>query len=573
MRKGLPVLLAASTVGVVGACARQGAPPGGPQDRRPPVVVTTVPDTFAVDSTFRGPVRFDFDERISERPSSGTLDGAVLVSPRTGEVRVSHSRAGIKVDLAGGFKKGLVYRVTVLPVFKDMFNNQMRDPFELVFSTGAPFVNSALAGMVWDRITGQPLKDMEVRAVSEADSASYFALSDTAGIYAFRYLPPARYRLTAFEDRNQNYEVDRTEPRGERVVLLSGPDTLLPLDISTLQPDTGQARVRAAEVLDSLTLLVSFDRFIDPDEPATRMSATISRDSGSAPKVVHVYQEYAYSRWVEAVRDSVARADSLAAAERAREEGARRAAEERRAAADTAARDTTRTVPHARPATTARDTGAVRDTTAQVEQVRDTVAQDTATHVVQVGDTVVRDTALHILPPPDSAARPGGTAPSAPDTGKAQAYLPPRLPGASASAGPRAQAAGGGGLQDGLGPDGNPLPKQRIVLVLDSALIPNVDYLVTVQGVTTVNGVPLGGGDAHFTRQPPKDTTKAAGDSTVVTDTSVVRDTSVVPDTSVDPDTSRVPDTSRTAGRIGSAAESRGLPYPLVPLPERRRRR
>jgi len=529
--RGLAALLAAAAVGLAGGCARQGAPPGGPQDRRPPVVVATVPDTFAVDSTFRGPVRFDFDERISERPASGTLDGSVVVSPRTGDVRVSHSRAGIEVELAGGFKRGLVYRVTVLPVFKDMFNNQMRDPFEVVFSTGAPFVNSAIAGMVWDRITGKPMRDMEVRAVSDADSASYFARADTAGIYAFRYLPPARYRLTAFEDRNQNYEVDRTEPRGERAVLLTGPDTILPLDISALQPDTAHARVRAADVLDSLTVVVSLDHFIDPDEPPSQMSASLSRDSGSAPHVVRMYQEQAYSAWVEQVRDSVTRMDSIAAAERAKEEAARRTPQPGAGATpDTSARETVGVAPRHSPATTARDTGAMGDTTAPVVAARDTAA---------------RDTALHIVP--------------AADTTRKEPYLPPRLQGSGPAVGGRNQGQGGGGREQGLGPDGKPLPKQRIVLVLDSALATNVDYLVKVQGITTVNGVPLGGGEAHFTRQPPKDTTKAAQDTAVATDTSEVRDTS------------QVPDTSRAMVRVGR--RSGVLPYPFVALPETRRRR
>ena len=103
--------------------------------------------------------------------------------------------------------------------------------------------------------------------------------------------------------------------------------------------------------------------------------------------------------------------------------------------------------------------------------------------------------------------------------------------------------------------------------MLDSALTANVDYLVTVQGVTTVTGVPLGGGEAHFTRQPPKDTTQAAGDSAAARDTSAVADTSTVPDTST------IPDTSRTAWRLGVPRGAGSLPYPFVPLPEKRRRR
>src|SRR3990172_4563236 len=144
-------LLAAGSTGLVAACARQGAPPGGPEDRRPPVIVSTDPEPFAVlTEPFRGPVRFRFDERVSERVSGGTLDDAVLVSPRTGQVRVGHGRQDIAVELSGGFKPGMVYRITLLPVLRDLFNNQMRDPFELVFSTGGDLNASAVAGTVWN---------------------------------------------------------------------------------------------------------------------------------------------------------------------------------------------------------------------------------------------------------------------------------------------------------------------------------------------------------------------------------------------------------------------------------------
>ena len=81
MSAALGIVLASS-------CAQQGAPPGGPEDLRPPIVIRTVPDTFELLRTLDGSIRFEFDERISERPSSGTFDNAVIISPRTGELIV-----------------------------------------------------------------------------------------------------------------------------------------------------------------------------------------------------------------------------------------------------------------------------------------------------------------------------------------------------------------------------------------------------------------------------------------------------------------------------------------------------
>jgi hypothetical protein len=116
IRRGIiPFAVAASTA-LTAACARQSAPSGGPVDRRPPVIVGVEPDTFARVEADGGSIRIRFDEAISESPAAGTLDQAVQVSPRTGEVSVGHRGDALEVKIEGGFVPGVVYRITVLPV-------------------------------------------------------------------------------------------------------------------------------------------------------------------------------------------------------------------------------------------------------------------------------------------------------------------------------------------------------------------------------------------------------------------------------------------------------------------------
>ena len=90
-------------------CARPGRPPGGPEDRIPPMVISTWPDTLEIIEPTRDPIRIRYNERISERPTQGTMDDAVLISPETGEVRVKHKRGGLEISLEGGLKPDLVY--------------------------------------------------------------------------------------------------------------------------------------------------------------------------------------------------------------------------------------------------------------------------------------------------------------------------------------------------------------------------------------------------------------------------------------------------------------------------------
>jgi hypothetical protein len=499
-------LVAAGSTGIAAACARQGAPPGGPEDRRPPVVVSTEPAPFAeLTEPFRGPVKFRFDERVSERVSNGTLDDAVLVSPRTGEVRVGHGRQDISVDISGGFRPGLVYRVTLLPVLRDLFNNEMRDPFEIVFSTGGALTASALGGLVWDRTTGEGVRDFDVYAVAtdeNGDSIVHVAKTDTGGVYVFRYLPPSRYNLLAFEDRNRNGVADRMEVQGTRSFLITGADTAI-LPVGVLQPDTTPARLTRATPLDSITLLLEFDDFLDPTVSAAQIGVSLSREDGEAPGVDLAFHEGTYLEWRRAVEDSLARLDSLDAAARM---AARRAAAAA-AATDSAGADTTVSVP---PATRPPDRPGMPPGVA---------AGDTA----GAGRPAVR------IPPPD---------------------LPASAPGTGA---PTARRGGGrGGADEGplLNPDGHPLPATRVVLRLDRPLEPNVAYQLSVNVVLNLNGLPLGGGEAAVVLEPPEDTTSAP--DTAAADTAAVQP----PDTaSAPPDTGFV-----AADRSGGVARVPFLP-------------
>lgn len=263
-------LMAVTALSLLG-CARQEPPRGGPEDRIPPVVIETVPDTFAVVEAGLRKISFRFSERISNRPAGGSMDDAVLVSPSTGNVRVSPGRDGIEVSLGQGLLPDQVYRITVLPVISDMFSNRLRGPFDLIVTTGGAPVPNVIAGAVEDRVTGQPVEGarVEARFSSElgasGDSVVHWNFTDVDGIFSLRYAPTGAYRLQAFEDRNRNGELDPNEPRAQ-----VPPDQLdAPVDttfsiMSLIEPDTTSAVLLSVEVLDSMAVRFVFDDFVDP---------------------------------------------------------------------------------------------------------------------------------------------------------------------------------------------------------------------------------------------------------------------------------------------------------------------
>lgn len=295
-------------------CARASAPPGGPPDELPPFLVATSPDTFAVLERWDDPVVFGFSERISERPAAGSWADAVTISPESGPVEVRHRSESLEIRPEGGFQPGRVYRVSLKPVVRDLFSNVMLDPFELVFSTGPDFDESVLAGLVWDRITGEGLRDHRVEAVAAGDTGLvHVASSDSTGIFTLRYLPAGEFTVTGFLDRNRNRSLDSTEARGVERVAVAPADTVL-VSLPVLAPDTTPAVLASAEPMDSLAIRLTFDDALNPEAPTDDIEWTLRREADSVPLFIGrgVYHP--------AALDSLREADREAAGQTAPEE-------------------------------------------------------------------------------------------------------------------------------------------------------------------------------------------------------------------------------------------------------------
>jgi len=305
-------------VGVIvaaSACAQQEMPPGGPEDLRPPVVVATTPSALEIVADLEMEIRFEFDERISERVTGGVLETAIAVSPVLGGYRVEHDPKSLTLKLEGGLRPDLVYRITLTPTVSDMFGNTMTDPFELVFSTGGEPLPTTLAGEVWDRISGRAVRQATLVAVG-SDSIVHRSTADRTGIFAFRYLPAGTFEVTAFEDLNRNGEVDSTEVQGLIPLSIEAGDTLL-TDIAILAPDTSSANLSGADILDSVTVALLFDDFLAFETGVDEIEIEISSNDAGVPVITDVMHEPDYIAWVQEVTDSLSLLDSIEAGEEA----------------------------------------------------------------------------------------------------------------------------------------------------------------------------------------------------------------------------------------------------------------
>lgn len=296
---------AAAAATGLGGCANVAAPPGGPPDSVPPMLIAVRPDSFAVVPDFDGRVVFEFDESISERE----IQAAVILFPYQRRPDVDKGKRELKVKPRGGWVTGRIYHIGVNPVVQDLFNNRIPRPIQHIISTGPPIPENAVQGTVFDRLTGRPLPGGRVDMVQMPDTLRYGSRVDSVGGFLLSWLPPGEYLAIGYEDRNNNSRADNLDRTDTLRVALGLGDTLS-LEFQVFQHDTLPPALAEVEPIDSVTLELTFDAYLDPDAPLDTTSAEIYSLFEDEPvpleRVMHVWR---YEAW----QDSMAAARAAAA--------------------------------------------------------------------------------------------------------------------------------------------------------------------------------------------------------------------------------------------------------------------
>lgn len=255
-------LIAVALLGL--ACAQPGMPPGGPPDVAAPQIVRITPDSGAVGVRPKEVV-FKFDEVVAERPPSTTsLSDLFLISPRNGVPSASWHRDAVSVRPTRGWRANTPYTVILLRGLADIRGNVRNVGATTFFSTGSTIPRTRISGTVFDWVGGRPASGALVEALIPPDTINpYVALADSSGRFAIEHLPPARYKLRAFVDRNRNLAIDPSEAWDSASVTLA--DTASAVLLLFVH-DTLPPRIREVRSIDSTTLRVTFDRPLDPTQ-------------------------------------------------------------------------------------------------------------------------------------------------------------------------------------------------------------------------------------------------------------------------------------------------------------------
>ncbi|MGQ0702762.1 MAG: Ig-like domain-containing protein [Gemmatimonadales bacterium] len=243
-------------------------PPGGPEDRAPPEIVATSPDTLAAIPGFDGEVSFQFNEVISEGGSpnfglgTGDLEKLVILSPTSAVPQVRWRRTRITARPREDWQPNRAYRVELLPGVADLSGNRSEGRAVVTFTTGGPLPDWTLRGRVVSWANQRPVAvNGLVEAVLLPDSLAYRTMADSAGWFALGPIPRGEYLVFGAIDQNRDLRWDPREDF-DSVRVAAGRDSVG--EIWAFRHDTIPARIAGTQVRDSLSIGITFSQSLNP---------------------------------------------------------------------------------------------------------------------------------------------------------------------------------------------------------------------------------------------------------------------------------------------------------------------
>lgn len=265
-------------------CAKQELPPGTGPDRMPPAVEETWPAYGETVSDLDGDAWIRFDEPLSD---PRIVERNLVASP-AGRYRVTPGRRRIRIRPEAGWQEGVVYYFAIPGGLTDLVRNRTASAIELLFSTGDSVPPTLAEGRAYDRVTGRGTRGARLLFLSP-DSIPYTAVSDTGGVFRLPGLPYGSYDANVFIDQNRNLAYDpEFEPGTVVEIEVSEETPTLAFDAWMLPADSTPPILLSAEVLDSLTLRLTFDDPLDANASLDDAAVVVEADEGGTWSAVAI---------------------------------------------------------------------------------------------------------------------------------------------------------------------------------------------------------------------------------------------------------------------------------------------
>lgn len=254
------------------ACANQGFPPGGPEDKSPPQVLRSFPPADSTHVPRDVHVQIIFNEAVVPR----TVEESFFITPFSGDkarFRWRNDRV-LTVTFADSLLADRTYVVTIGSGAKDRRNNMMKESYTLAFSTGATLDRGEIRGVVYGETTaGAQVWAYDLNETPDPNPAErsplYITQAGKDGGYRLTNLALGAYRLFAVMDRNVNNRYDAEFdllgvcPRDVRLDSSALRDE--PLNFRIALRDTTAPRLEAASAPDNRHVDLRFSEPMQPE--------------------------------------------------------------------------------------------------------------------------------------------------------------------------------------------------------------------------------------------------------------------------------------------------------------------
>lgn len=194
MRKALGLLL------FLLGCAKFGPPPGGPEDKIPPEILSVRPASGSIRVDSSAFIEFVFSKKVEKT----SLARNVFISPALPDSFSDElKRNTYRIFPRRYLSRGITYVVTLGTGVRDLRGNTLAQAYSFSFSTGESIDSGEIAGQLFEKTA--PVRGAAVKLYRVADSLAlvdgkrpaYQTTSGTHGRFKFSFLPLGRYRLLA----------------------------------------------------------------------------------------------------------------------------------------------------------------------------------------------------------------------------------------------------------------------------------------------------------------------------------------------------------------------------------------
>ena len=244
-------------------------PPGGPEDKIPPVILNVKPQEGSVNVSRN----IKFEVRFSKNMDKTSAENSVFISPLFFNYpKYEWSGKTLTIIPPEKLRENTTYVLTIGAQARDTRRNEMGKSMSYPFSTGDEIYDCSIYG----EVLGRDMQKLNIWAY-KLDSSNpgmfwkdlpdYVTQPDSLGRFEFEYLSFGHYLVVAVEDKNSD---QFWAPPGERLAL---PDKLVylheqkrefgPLVMMTTERDTIQPYIAKVRSFDSHSINITFSQPID----------------------------------------------------------------------------------------------------------------------------------------------------------------------------------------------------------------------------------------------------------------------------------------------------------------------